>query len=175
MTELQIHPFFCQSPQKDTYFLQKYRASLHHRTNPIWDKSQVFNLEEGMQIKLKEAFNLLQGRSVFKEIAPSNGEKYNAWIQLNFREKDVTGNFKMVKFRAYHGYELANVLKQYPIQELVDNDLKEVIIQALKAGDRRLVTFSKPSGRTEKKIIEANPAFKTINIHSVLKTSSREK
>jgi hypothetical protein len=25
-TELQVLPFFCQSPQKDTYLLQKYRA-----------------------------------------------------------------------------------------------------------------------------------------------------
>ena len=173
-TELQVLPFFCQSPQKDTYFLQKYRASLHHPANPIRDKSHVFNLEEGMQIKLKEAFNLLEGRAVFKEVAPPNGEKYNAWIQLNFREKDTTGNFKLVKFRAYHGYELANVLKQYPIQELADNDLKEVIIQTLKVGDRKLVTFLKPSGKIEKKIIEANPAFRTINIYSVVKNTQTE-
>ncbi len=173
-TELQVIPFFCQSHQKDTYLLQKYRATLHHPADPKRDKSQLFNLEEGIQIKLKEAFNLLQGRSVYKEVAPPNGEKFNAWIQLNFREKDTIGNFKMVKIRPYHGYELANVLKQYPIQELADNDLKEVIIQTLKVGDRKLVTFLKPSGKIEKKIIEANPAFRTINIYSVVKTTQNE-
>ena len=81
----------------------------------------------------------------------------------------------MVKFRSHHGYELANVLKQYPMRELADNDLKEVIVQSLRVGDRRLVTFLKPSGKNRaKKIIEANPAFKTINIYSVAKATQKD-
>ena len=174
ISELQVLPVFCKSHQKDTYHLQKYQATLHYPTDPGRDKSQLFNLEEGIQIKLKEAFNLLQGRSVYKEVSPPNDEKFNAWVQLNFRQKDATGNFKMVKFRSHHGYELANVLKHYPIQELADLDLKDVIIQALKAGDRRLVTFLKPSGKNEKKIIEANPAFKTINIYRAIKATQKD-
>jgi hypothetical protein len=53
------------------------------------------------------------------------------------------------------------VLYKYPIRELTDNDLLDVILQGLKFGDRRLVTFLKPSGRTEKKFIEANPMRKS--------------
>src|ERR1700728_95497 len=123
--------------RKDVYFLQKYQASLHHQADPTRDKSQLFNMEEGMQTKLKEAFNLLQGRSVYKEVIPPKGEKFNAWIRLNFKEKDAAGNFKIIKFRSYHGYELANVLNKYPIRVLADKDLKEIIIQAFKDGDRR--------------------------------------
>ena len=138
------------------------------------DRTYTFALTDGIKVKLKEAFNLLQGRSVYKEVAPPNDEKFYAWVQLNFRQRDATGNFKMVKFRSHHGFDLTNVLKQYPIQELADRDLKEVIIQALKVGDRRLVTFLKPSGKTEKKIIEANPAFKKINIYSVVKATQTD-
>jgi hypothetical protein len=174
LTELQVRLYFCKSSQKDAYFLQKYQVTLRYRADPTKDKSQLFHTDDGIQIKLKEAFNLLQGRAVYKEVTGKNGEKFNAWIQLNFKEKDVSGNFKMVKFRSHHGYELANVLDKYPIRELADNDLKEVIIQSLKAGDRRLVTFLKPSGKTEKKIIEANPAFKTINIYSVAKATQKD-
>src|ERR1700723_3381967 len=56
MTELQVLPVFCKSREKNSYRLQKYKAILHYPTDPTRDKSQLFNLEEGIQIKLKEAF-----------------------------------------------------------------------------------------------------------------------
>ncbi len=71
-----------------------------------------------IRIHLKEAFNLLQGRSVFKEITPLKDEKYFAWIQLNFREKESDGNYKITKFRSYRGFDLGPILTRYPILEL---------------------------------------------------------
>jgi hypothetical protein len=130
-------------------------------------------MTDEMQVKLKEVYNLLQCRAVFKEIAPSKGDKYNAWVQLNFKEKDAAGDFKLIKYRSHHGYELTNVLNKYPIRELTDNDLRDVIVQALKSGGSRSVTFLKPSGKTEKKIIEANLTLKTINIFPVVKATQR--
>jgi hypothetical protein len=38
------------------------------------------------------------------------------------------------------------VLNKYPIREIADYDLRDVIVQALKYGDRPPVTFLKPSG-----------------------------
>jgi hypothetical protein len=172
-TELKADLYFVKSPEKDTHYLQKYRATLHHPDDPAKDRSQIFSMTNGMVVKLKEAYNLLQGRAVFKEIALLKGDKYNAWVQLNFKEKDAAGDFKLIKFRSRHGYELVNVLNKYPIRELADNDLRDVIVQALKSGDRRPVTFLKPSGKTEKKIIEANPALKTIHIFPVVKTTQQ--
>jgi len=172
-TELKADLHFVKSAEKDAYFLQKYRAILHHPDDPAMEKSQTFSMTNGMQVKLKEAYNLLQGRVVFKEIAPSKGNKYNAWVQLNFKEKDAGGDFKLIKYRSHHGYELANVLNKYPIRELANNDLRDVILQAMKSGDRRHVTFLKPSGKTEKKIIEANPMLKTINIFPAVTTSQK--
>ena len=109
-------------------------------------------MTEGMQVKLKEAYNLLQGRAVFVE------KRRRRRLQTD-------------EIPTPHGYELANVLNKYPIRELADNDLRDVIVQALKSGERRLVTFLKPSGKTERKIIEANSALKTIHIFPVIKTT----
>jgi hypothetical protein len=82
----------------------------------------------GMEVKLKEAYKLLQGRAIFKEIVPPKGDKYSAWIQCNFREKNASCDFKLVKLRSHYSYELAKVLNKYPIRELADNDLSEVIL-----------------------------------------------
>jgi hypothetical protein len=78
-----------------------------------------------------------------------------------------------MKFRSHHRHELVNVLNKYPIRELADNALRDVIVQALKSRDRRPVTFLKPSGKTKKKIIEANPAVKTIHIFPVVRTTQQ--
>ncbi len=171
--ELQVDLHFVKSAEKDAHYLHKYRATLLNPADPAMDRSQTFGMTEGMQVKLKEAYNLLLGRAIFKEIVAPKGDKYFAWVQLNFREKDAAGDFKLIKVRSRHSYELANVLNKYPIRELVDSDLKEVILQALKSGERRIVTFLRPSGKADKKIIEANPMLKTINIYAVPKATRK--
>lgn len=171
--ELKADLYFVKAPEKDFYYLEKYRATLRHPNDPTTNISQTFHMTSGMEVKLKEAYNLLLGRAIFKEIVPPKGDKYCAWVQLNFREKDAAGDFKLIKVRSHHSYELANVLNKYPIRELADNDLKEVILQALKSGERRVVTFLRPSGKADKKIIEANPMLKSINIYAVAKASRR--
>ena len=150
--------------------MQKFEASLCFPDDPEKDKTHVFDGAKEMLVTLREAFNLLCGRSVFKEITPANGDKYSAWIQLNFAEKTLEGNYLIKRFRAYNGYDLGRLLSRYPIRELEDTGLKADIIQGLKRGDLISVTFLKPSGRTEKKLIEFNPVHKIITIYTVRRT-----
>ena len=128
-----------------------------------------------MPIHLKAAFNLLQGRSVFKEIAPPKDEKYFAWIHLNFQEKEADGNYKVTKFRSYRGFDLEPILTRYPIVELNDEGKKKEIILGLKGGDRKKVTFLKPTGKTQEKFIEFNPMNKSINIYAIPKAVQKVK
>jgi hypothetical protein len=58
---------FVKSAEKDAHYLHKYRATLHHPDDPAIDRSQTFGMTKGVQVKLKEAYNLLQGRTVFIE------------------------------------------------------------------------------------------------------------
>jgi hypothetical protein len=53
-------------------------------------------MSDGMTVKPKEAYNILQGRAVFKEIISPKSDKYNAWLQLNFKELDAYGNYKVI-------------------------------------------------------------------------------
>ncbi len=54
-------------------------------------------------------------------------------------------------------------------------DEKKNIILCLKGGDRKNVTFLKPSGKTQEKFIEFNPMNKSINIYTVPKATQRLK
>jgi len=167
---LKVHLHFFKSPETGAFVLQKFEASLRFPDDPEKDKTHVFDRAKGMIVTLREAFNLLCGRSVFKEIATPNGDEYSAWIQLNFAEKTLEGNYLIKRFRAYNGYDLGNLLSRYPIRELNDTGLKADIIQGLRRGDLIPVTFLKPSGRTEKKLIEFNAVHKIITIYTVRRT-----
>jgi len=171
---LKAHLYFFKSPVTKEFVLQKYKASLCFPDDPEKDKTQIFDRAKGFLVTLREAFNLLCGRAVFTEITPPNGDKYSAWIQLNFAEKTLEGNYLIKRFRAYNGYDLGNLLCRYPIRELDDAALKTDIIQGLRRGDLIPVTFLKPSGRTEKKLIEFNPVHKSITIYTVRRTIQRK-
>jgi ribosomal protein L12E/L44/L45/RPP1/RPP2 len=99
------------------------------------------------------------------------GQKYNAWIQLNFGEKDSYDNYKVRQYRPQYGFDLEKTLQKYPIAELKQQDLKTVLIKSLKKGNRHPVTFEK-SNKTERMLIEANPQYKTINIFPFLTRSA---
>jgi len=80
-----------------------------------------------------------------------------------------------MKFRSYLEHDLAPLLNRYPILELNDPDQKKAIIRGLKRGDRKKVTFLKPSGKTQEKFIEFNPMNKSLNIYAVPKAVQKVK
>jgi len=172
---LGIRLTFTKSAEPQDYILLNYRVTCHIPNDPANDRSQTFDMTGGMPVNLNEAFNLLQGRAVFKEISPATDENYFAWIQLNFQQKDTEGNYRIMKFRSYVGYDLAPILNKYPILEINDPEQKKAIIRGLKSGDRKIVTFLKPSGKTQEKFIEFNPMNKSINIYAVPKAVQKVK
>jgi hypothetical protein len=165
-SKLEATLYFRKSDQQDMYFLTKYTAKLCYIENPELNKTQTFYIFKGAGVTLKEAFNLLQGRSVNKDLIDSDGEKYNAWIQLDFSSKTLMNNYKIRQFRVQYGYDLEKILSAYPIKELGTEALKLNFIRSLKKGNIHPVTFAK-ANKTEKKYIEACPQFKTIGIYSL--------
>ena len=92
------------------------------------------------------------------------GEKYKAWIRLDFGEKDLHDNYKIKQYGLRYGYDLEKVLEKYPIRELQEEKTKAELYRSLQRGNRQSVTFDKPT-KSERMYIEANPMFKTINIY----------
>ncbi len=153
--------FFRKSDQSDMYFFNSYNAKL---TNDSGSQSQSFYINRGNGFTLKEAYNLLDGRAVNKDLTNNEGQKYNAWVKLDFADKDQNGNCKMKQFHQNYGYDLEAVLSKFPIKELSDDKQKEMLIRSLERGNLQSAAFEK-DGKQEKMFIEANPQFKTINVY----------
>ena len=165
-TVLEVRLHFRRSDQMDMYFFNKYEASLLHPDDPAKDRKQLFYINRGSGVTLKEAYNLLQGRAVNKDLTNFEGVKYNAWIQLNFDERDQNDYYKVKQFGVQYGYDLEKTLEKYPILELKNYELRNSLLRSLKRGNLHTVTFEKLN-KTEKMVIEANPRYKTINIYSL--------
>ncbi len=164
-SKLEATLYFRKAGQHDMYFLIRYTAGLSYSEKPDFDRMQTFYIFKGAGVTLKEAFNLLQGRAVNKDLTSDDGEKYNAWIQLDFGSRTSANNYKTRQFRQTYGYDLEKVLANYPIRELQDEELKANLLRSLKKGNVHPVTLAK-TNKIEQVFIEANPQFKTIIIHT---------
>lgn len=173
-TEAILH--FKKSNQSEMYFFNKYVLELKQ---PQFEDAlkQTFYIGKENNITLKEGYNLMSGRAINKdwskmEKADENdnaryiatGEKYNAWMQLDFKESDENGNFKQHKFHENYGFNLEKVLEKHPIKELANNTDKDRLMESLQKGNRQSITFMK-NETEQKQFIEANPKERAITIY----------
>jgi hypothetical protein len=165
---------FSQSKQSDMYFFNSYQVSLQKENSPE-TMEQTFYINKAGNITLKEAYNLMEGRSVNKDLTNKEGQVYNAWIQMNFKQSDNNGNFKLKHYHQNYGYDLEAVLSKHPIKELSNDEYKSNLFDSLKKGNLQSATFQM-NGTEQKQFIEANPQFKTINIydHNMQRIDNRQ-
>lgn len=153
---------FRKSDKTEMYFFNRYEATLK-TDDATKDKSQTFYITKNAGVTAKEAYNLLSGRAVNKDLTNKEGQPYNAWLQLDFTEKDKN-NFKVKQYTPGYGYELEKVFAKYPIKELADAAQKEKLVKSLEKGNLTQVTFTK-EGKDEKMFIEANPQYKSLTVY----------
>jgi hypothetical protein len=166
----EIH--FRKSSQSDMYFLNKYDAKLM-TFDPAKEKEQTFYINKGHGVTAKEAFNLLEGRSVYKELVNKENEPYKAWIKLDFDlPKDKNDNHKIKQFSEGFGYDLEKTLSRFNVKELNDPDLKAAVVKSLQKGNIQQVTVVDDRG-ANKYNLEANPNYKTINVYDAQQKAVR--
>jgi hypothetical protein len=161
--EAELH--FKKSETTDMYFFNKYDVKIRNEENSAKDLQQSFYLNKGQGVTLKESYNLLQGRSVFKSLTDKEGQPYKAWIQLNLTNKDEKGNFKRQLYHENYGYNLTDALSKYPIKELVEPKEKEKITGSLQKGNTQIVNIV-AEAKTEKIFLEAAPKYKDLNMYN---------
>jgi len=153
---------FRKSTSTDKYFFNSYDASLQKGNGEKAD--QTFYLNNGKGITAKEAFNLLDGRAVHKELTNKANVPYNAWVQLDFDKKDKNNNFEVKQFHTNYGFDLKEAVGKYAIAELKDPEKEKSLMQSLQKGNLQSVTIEK-DGNTHKMFIEANPQFKSMTLY----------
>ncbi len=150
---------FRKSDQTDMYFLNRHQATLKGE-KPENDRTQTFYLNNGHGITAKEAFNLLEGRAVYKELQRKDESTYYAWSQLDLKgEKNEHGNYQINQFTSAYGYDLEKTLGRFDIKELNDGQSKDNLIRSLERGNVQQVTSEQG-----KFYIAANPQYKTVNV-----------
>lgn len=154
---------FNKSKESDMYFFNSYKVELQ-KENSKENLEQTFYINKGSNITMKEAYNLMEGRSVNKDLTSKEGEVYNSWVQMDFKQSESNGNFKLNHYHQNYGYDLEAALSKHPIKELETPKYKEDLINSLKKGNLQSATFQK-EGNEIKQYIEASPQFKTINVY----------
>jgi hypothetical protein len=162
--ELSASLHFKKSSQSDMYFFNSYAASLKKENDKESVKQTFYINREGGNITQKEAYNLLDGRAINKDLVNKEGNLYNAWLQLDFKETAVNGNFKVKQFSEKYGFDLEKSIAKLPIKELADEKDKIRLLESLGKGNRQAVTLSH-NGSEQKVFIEANPQFKAIIVY----------
>lgn len=155
---------FRKSDTTDMYFFNSYQAQVKNGNSQdaVSQTFYISNKEQG--VTLKEAYNLLEGRAAHKELTNKEGEKYKAWVQLDFKDTEQNGNFKMKKFTENYGFNLESELGKHPVRELGDATARERLLQSLERGNRQAVTLD--HGGAERKVfVEAAPQFKSLNFY----------
>lgn len=166
-TEVNKKPFevnlnFRKSESSDMYFFNNYKATLTRSDGEKVD--QTFYLNKGKGVTAKEAYNMLEGRAVHKELITKEGEPYKAWVQLDFDNKDKRNNYETKQFHENYGYDLKEALAKFPIVEMSSPDKEDALMQSLRKGNVQSVSMEK-DGETRKMFIEANPQFKNVTVY----------
>ncbi|MEJ7586797.1 MAG: hypothetical protein WKI04_04470, partial [Ferruginibacter sp.] len=154
---------FKKSELSDMYFFNKYNLTLKQENSPNM-MEHTFYINKGNNITLKEAYNLMNGRSINKDLTNKEGQLYNAWVQMDFKETDKNGNYSLKHFHSNYGFNLEKELSKYPIKELINEQDKTRLMESLNKGNQQSVTFMK-EGNEQKVFIEANPRFKSLNVY----------
>lgn len=163
---------FRKSDSTDMYFFNNYQATLHRSNGEQVD--QTFYLNKGKGVTAKEAFNLLDGRSVHKELSNKEGQPYKAWLQLDFENKDKHDNFEIKQYHENYGYDLKAAVAKYAVAELNDPEKAKALYQSLEKGNVQAVTVEK-DGNSQRMFLEADPQFKKVTLYDGnLKMVARE-
>lgn len=153
---------FSKSASTDNYFFNNFNASLQKSNGEKVE--QTFYLNKGKGITAKEAYNLLDGRAVHKDLTNKENVPYKAWVQLDFENKDKHNNFEVKQFHENYGYDLKDAVAKYAIAELKDPEKEKSLMQSLQKGNVQAVTIEK-DGSSQKLFMQANPQFKSVTMY----------
>jgi hypothetical protein len=157
----------------DNYFFNKFDTTL--KKGKENEENQTFYINKGNGVTAKEAFNLMEGRAVYKQLYNREGEGYHAWLQLDNNNQTQNGNKEIKRFNENYGFDLDAVLKGKGIKELTTPESTDNLYRSLKKGNTQQITVER-NGEDKKYFIAASPQFKTVDLfdHQMKKMKREE-
>ena len=158
-----IHFRHSEKDGKEAYFCNHYIATLLREDQ---NRSQMIYVNsKGQSITFKESCNLLNSRSVYKEITPKEGAPYKAWLKIDHENIDPkTGYPKLRQFSANYGFDLKEAVGRLDFKGMKYDDQLKGLMKSLQKGNTASVVLMK-EGKEIPVFIEANPQLKTLNMY----------
>jgi hypothetical protein len=160
--KVDYHLHFKAGDNQDMYFFNKFDTTVEKGKEK--EQNQTFYINKGNGITAKEAFNLMEGRAVHKQLFNKEGEKYQAWLQLDNTNVNPNGNKEIKKFSENYGFDLEKVLAGKGIKEMNTEEGKENLFRSLRKGNQQQITVER-NGEDKKYFIAASPQFKTVDLY----------
>lgn len=158
---------FNRSKQSDMYFLNDYEVTLVKAGSALPIK-QVFDLERDNRITALQAYKLLSGNSLERDVytKAENGEaaeKKRVWFKLNLDVQDAYGNHPLKKFYPEFKFDLSESINKYPFKGLTELE-KEGMMRVLRNGNlaQADILIGKKSVSV---FVSANPQFKGLDVY----------
>ncbi|HSZ34529.1 MAG TPA: hypothetical protein VK772_14535 [Puia sp.] len=150
--------FFHRVDSEGYFFFSNYKLCLGVRQH-------TFYVFKGRGITVKEGYNLLCGRAVFKQRKAKNGQIYNEWIELDLNVKEENG-FRARVYPESYGFDLLSLIDTMLIDTPSPNWDRSMLIRSLEKGNLQ-AAFIKQDGSHRKVYLSADPGERTIRIHEI--------
>jgi len=148
--------FFNRSDPEGYFFFSNYKLT-------VGGRQHTFYVFKGRGVTIKEGFNLLKGRAVFKQRKAKNGQLYNEWLELDLDVKEENG-FKANIYPESHGFDLSPLIDSMLIDTPSPNWDRSMLIRSLEKGNLQ-TAFIRQDGSNRKVLLSANPRERSITIH----------
>ena len=126
--------------KNEQYYFNSYQAKLE--SPQFKDRQQTFYLDMGRTYTAKEAYNLLSGRSVYKSLQNKEGQRYNAFVQLDFKgEQKANGNYPLKSYHENYGFRLSQTIAELPIK-FSSLEERDRLIKSLEKGNLQKVQLT---------------------------------
>lgn len=163
---------FSKGDQKDMTFFNRYEMTLKQPGKE--DLTQTFFVGKEHNYTLQERYNMMDGRSVYREqpvmrpvdengetkMRPT-GETYTGWKVLNFKESDSYGNFLPKTLFWNHQKDM----DKYPIKGVEENYDKQRLVAKLEKGNKVDVTIVRDGAEIPAKMV-ANPKMARLDFYN---------
>lgn len=150
--------FFHRMDPEGFFFFSNYKLC-------VSEKQHVFYVFKGRGVTVKEGYNLLQGRAVFKQRKAKNGQIYNEWIELDLNVKEENG-FKAKVYPESYGFDLLPLIDSMLIDTPSPNWDRSMLVRSLEKGNLQSA-FIRQNGTHRKVNLSANPKERTITVHEL--------
>lgn len=140
--------------KEDDWYLNSF--TLNGKDHPL----QFYNNRDEKIFTSKEAFNLSEGRAVYKERTTKEKTKYNAWVQIDF-ENTTPDKIKFTSFNDNYGYNIKAALSKMNAQGIYFPTTSDNVIASMKKGND-IEAFD--LDKSKRFYVEAEPRFKNVRL-----------